>query len=86
MFTKHKIWWICLFSATIVVSAVTASSITLTGMFMSIAGHFAFAIGLSCVPLAVYYLLGKPLNSEEFLATVTFSWLLLAVANLAVIP
>lgn len=72
--------------ATIIVSAVTSSSITFSGMFMSIAGHFAFAIGLSCIPLAVYYVIGKPLNSEEFLATVTFSWLVLAIANLSVIP
>lgn len=53
---------------------------------MSILGHFAFAFGLSCVPLTVYYFIGKPLNSEEFMATLTFSWLILAVANLAVIP
>jgi len=86
LFLNHKIWWLCLLIATIIVSAITSQSITFTGMLTSIAGHFAFSLVLALFPLLVYYLIGKPLNTEQFMATVTFSWLVLAAANLAVMP
>ncbi len=82
--TDHILWWILLIAATVVVSAITSYRITLGGMVSSIAGHLAFAVGISMLPWILYKLLGKPLNSEEMMATITVGWLILAVANLSV--
>jgi hypothetical protein len=82
IFTDHILWWILLIAATAVVSAITSYRITLDGMISSIAGHLAFAVGISLLPWTFYKLIGKPLNSEEMMATITVGWLILAVANL----
>jgi len=82
--TNHILWWILLIAATIIVSAVTSYQITMEGMLSSIAGHLAFAIGVALVPWVVYRLIGKPMNTEEMMATITMGWLILAVANLSV--
>ncbi|MCH8557031.1 MAG: hypothetical protein LAT84_04380 [Balneolia bacterium] len=85
LITNHIIWWILLIVATAVVSAVTAFEITFSGMFESIAGHLLFAIGVALIPWLVYRIIGKPLTTEQMMATITVGWLILAVANLAVI-
>lgn len=82
--TDHILWWILLIVATAVVSAITSNQITLVGMFVSMAGHLTFAIIISLVPWIVYRLFGKPLTTEEMMATITVGWLILAVANLSV--
>ena len=82
--TDHILWWILLILATVVVSAITSYQITPGGMLSSIAGHLAFALGVSMLPWVFYRLIGKPLNSEEMMATITVGWLILAVANLSV--
>ncbi|WP_147303531.1 hypothetical protein [Rhodohalobacter sp. SW132] len=82
--TDHILWWILLIVATAVVSAVTSYQITPAGMLTSMAGHLAFAVGIALVPWIVYRLFGKPLNTEQMMATITVGWLILAVANLSV--
>ena len=82
--TDHILWWILLLAATIIVSAVTSYQITMGGMLSSIAGHLAFAVGISMLPWVFYRLIGKPLNTEQLMATITVGWLILAVANLSV--
>ena len=47
-------------------------------------GHLAFSVLASLLPGLAYWLAGKPLIGEEFMATVSIGWLILAVANLAV--
>ena len=81
--TDHILWWILLIVATAVVSAITSNQITLVGMFSSMAGHLTFAIGISIIPWIGYRIFGKPLTTEEMMATITVGWLILAVANLA---
>jgi len=82
--TDHILWWILLIAATAVVSAVTSYQITPGGMLSSIAGHLIFAIGVALVPWIVYRLIGKPLTTEQMMATITAGWLILAIANLSV--
>ena len=82
--TDHILWWILLIAATAVVSAITSYQITPGGMLSSIAGHLAFAVGISMLPWVFYRLIGKPLNTEQMMATITVGWLILAVANLSV--
>lgn len=82
--TDHILWWILLIAATAAVSAITSHQITPGGMFTSMAGHLIFAVGISLIPWIGYRLFGKPLNSEEMMATITVGWLILAVANLTV--
>lgn len=82
--TDHILWWILLVVATAIVSAITSNQITLFGMFASMAGHLTFAVVLSLVPWIVYRLFGKPLTTEEMMATISVGWLILAVANLTV--
>lgn len=82
--TDHILWWILLIAATVVVSAVTSYRITPGGMLSSIGGHLAFAIGIALIPWITYRLIGKPLNTEQMMATITVGWLILAVANLSV--
>lgn len=75
-----------LMAATLVVSIVTAYEVTVPGLLSSVLGHFAFAIGVSSVPWLIYRLAGHPMDTEEMMATITVAWLVLAVANLLVIP
>lgn len=75
-----------LMAATLVVSVVTAYEVTAAGLLSSVMGHFSFAIGVSAVPWLIYRLSGNPMNTEEMMATITVAWLILAVANLLVIP
>ena len=82
--TDHILWWILLIAATAVVSAITSYQITPGGMLSSIAGHLVFAVGISMLPWVFYRLIGKPLNTEQMMATITVGWLILAVANLSV--
>jgi len=82
--TDHILWWILLIAATAVVSAITSYQITPGGMLTSITGHLAFAVGISMLPWVFYRLIGKPLNTEQMMATITVGWLILAVANLSV--
>ena len=82
--TDHILWWILLIAATAVVSAITSYQITPGGMLTSIAGHLAYAVGISMLPWVFYRLIGKPLNTEQMMATITVGWLILAVANLSV--
>ena len=75
-----------LLSATLVVSVVTAYEVTVVGLLSSVLGHFAFAIGVALVPWLFYRLIGHPMNTEQMMATITVGWLILAVANLLVMP
>ena len=86
LFRNHKWWWAVLLSATLVVSVVTAYEVTAVGLLYSVAGHFAFAIGVAIVPWLFYRLIGRPMDTEQMMATITVSWLILAVANLLVMP
>jgi hypothetical protein len=81
---KYGIWWLILLILTLIVSLFTSQQITLSGLLSTIGGHLAFAVLASLIPGLVYWLAGKPLNGEEFMATVSMGWLILAVANLAV--
>ena len=69
---------------TFVVSVITSHEITFMGLLSTMGGHLAFALIASLLPGLVYWLAGKPLNGEKFMATVSMGWLILAVANLAV--
>ena len=82
--TDHILWWILLIAATVVVSAITSYQITPGGLLSSTVGHLTFAIGIALVPWIAYRLLGKPLTTEQMMATITVGWLILAVANLSV--
>jgi len=81
---KYGIWWLILLILTIIVSSVTSHNITIIGFLSTMAGHLIFALLASLLPLGVYWIAGKPLNGEEFMATLTMGWFILAVANLAV--
>ena len=69
---------------TVLVSVVTSHEITLMGLLSTMGGHLAFAVLASLLPGLVYWLAGKSLNGEEFMATVSMGWLILAIVNLAV--
>jgi len=84
MVQKYGIWWLTLLILTIIVSIITSHEISFTGLLSTMGGHLAFAILASLLPWLVYRLAGKPLNGEEFMATVSMGWLILAVANLSV--
>ncbi len=84
IFTNHRLWWALLLAGTTIVSAITSYTITFIGLISSILGHLLFAVGISVIPWIVYLLLGKPMNSEQFMATITVGWLILAAANLLV--
>ena len=81
---KYGIWWLILLILTVIVSVVTSHEITLMGLLSTMGGHLAFAVLASLLPGLVYWLAGKPLNGEEFMATVSMGWLILAIVNLAV--
>ena len=80
----YAIWWLILLILTLIVSLITSHQITLTGLLNTMGGHLGFAVITSLLPTLVYWLAGKPLNGEEFMATVSMGWLILAVANISV--
>ncbi len=86
LFTRHIWWWLLLLAGTVAVSIITSQEITAEGLFSSVLGHFAFAIGVALIPWLFYRLFGNPLTTEQMMATITVGWLILAVANLAVMP
>lgn len=86
LFSNHTLWWILLIVGTVIVSIITSQQLTLVGLFMSVAGHLVFSIVAATIPLFFYWLIGKPLNSEQMMSTITVGWLILAVANLMVMP
>lgn len=83
-FNKYRIWWFLLGVLTIAVSLVTAGTPSLSGLLFSVLGHFAFAAVVSIPPLIFYWAISKPLSAEEYMSTFTVAWLVLAVANVAV--
>ncbi len=82
--TDHKLWWLLIITATGIVSAVTSYQITLAGMLSSMIGHLVFSIAVAMVPWVFYRIIGKPLTTEQMMATITVGWLILAIANLSV--
>lgn len=84
VFKDHKVWWLILVALTMTVSVVTTHNFTLTGLLFSVLGHFVFATIVSLFPLVFYWVIKKPLKTEEYMATFTVAWLVLSVANLAV--
>jgi len=86
LFTNHIIWWCILLVATVAVSVITSQSITVTGLIRSVAAHLVFATGISLIPWLFYRIIGKPMNTEEMMSTITVAWLILAVANLWAMP
>lgn len=81
---KYGLWGGILIILTVIVSAIISRTITVSGMFFTVLGHLGFATLISLIPLIFYWLIRKPLNLDEFMATVTAMWLFLAIANLAV--
>ncbi|MCC5940349.1 MAG: hypothetical protein JJU37_02320 [Balneolaceae bacterium] len=84
LITGHIWWWALLLTGTVIVSAITSYEITLYGIFSSISGHLLFAVGVALIPWIFYRLIGKPLTTEQMMATITVGWLILTVANLSV--
>ncbi|MDZ7808410.1 MAG: hypothetical protein U5K71_15060 [Gracilimonas sp.] len=84
LFKDHIIWWIILVLMTFIISMITSEQVTSLGLVFSMLGHFAFATIVSVFPLIFYWIIKKPLNTEEYMATFTVAWLILSVANLAV--
>lgn len=84
LFRNHPFWWTILFILTTVLSWITSIEPGIVNLLVSIAGHFAFSFVVSLMPWVFYLAIGKPLNTEEFMATFTIAWLILAVANLLV--
>lgn len=70
--------------ATISVSIVTSAEVKMFELMISVAAHLLFAIVVALLPLIVYWLIGRPLNTEQMMWTITVGWLILAVANLSV--
>lgn len=86
LFSSHKWWWLLLIVATFIVSIITSRYITLTGILASMAGHLAFSIVIATIPWLVYRLSGRPLSTEQMMATITVGWFILAVFNLMEMP
>lgn len=84
IFKNHFIWWIILVVLTLAVSVITSEDPGISGVLFSMLGHFAFAAIVSIPPLIFYWVIKKPLSAEEYMSTFTVAWLILAVANLAV--
>jgi hypothetical protein len=84
LFSNHKWWWIILIIATIIVSIITSYEVTFIGLMVSVAGHLLFSVIAAFIPWLVYWLAGRPLNSEQMMSTISVAWLVLAVANLLV--
>ena len=81
---KYGIWWLIILTLTIIISIITSHEITIVSLLSTMAAHLVFALTASLLPSLVYWLIGYPLTGEEFMATITMGWLILAVANLAV--
>lgn len=86
LFNNHKMWWTLLLVTTLVVSVITSQNVTAIGLLSSVIGHFAFSVGVAAVPWVFYHLIGRPLTTEQMMATITVAWLILAGANLLVMP
>lgn len=84
VFKEHIIWWLILVILTLGASLITSNNITTMGLIFSVLGHFAFAFIVSTFPLLFYWIIKKPLSTEEYMSTFTVAWLILTVANLAV--
>jgi len=84
LFSNHKWWWAVLVAASIIVSIITSYQVTLAGLIGSVAGHLLFSIVVAYIPWLFYWLLDRPLTSEEMMSTISVAWLILAVANLLV--
>ena len=84
LFRNHPLWWTILFILTIALSWITSMEPGIVNLLFSIAGHFAFSFVVSLIPWVCYQAIGKPLNTEEFMATFAIAWLILAAANLLV--
>lgn len=82
--THYKLWWFLLIVSTFAVSALTSVQVEFVSLLISVAAHLLFAIVVATIPLLVYWLIGRPLNTEQMMSTITAGWLILAVANLAV--
>ena len=79
-------WWTLLIAATIIISIITSQHVTVINLLISVAGHLVFSIVVATVPWLVYRLFGNPLTNEQMMSTITVGWLILAVANLLVMP
>jgi len=83
-FSNYILWWTVLVIATIIVSIITSYEVTFTGLMGSVAGHLLFSIIVAFIPWTVYWLIGRPLTTEQMMSTISVAWLILAVANLLV--
>jgi hypothetical protein len=86
LITNHKWWWSILIIATLIVSVITSLEVTFTGIIISMTGHLIFAVAVAALPWLIYLLIKKPLNTEQMMTAITIGWLVLAVANLSVMP
>ncbi|MFP8490050.1 hypothetical protein ACKGJO_13255 [Gracilimonas sp. Q87] len=84
VFRDHKGWWLILVILTLIVSLITSNNVTILGLTFSMLGHFSFAMVVSIFPLLFYWIIKKPLSTEEYMSTFTVAWLILSVSNLAV--
>lgn len=84
LFRRHKIWWILLITFTIVVSWITSKRPDVMNIAFSTVGHLAFSLIASLFPVVFYWIIRKPMTTEEYMSTFTVAWLILAVANLSV--
>lgn len=84
IFRDHIVWWLILVILTMTVSIITTHNVTALGLLFTMLGHFAFAIIVSLFPLIFYWIIKKPLTTEEYMSTFTVAWLILSVANMAV--
>jgi Kef-type K+ transport system membrane component KefB len=84
IFKDHIVWWLILIILTLAISLITTNDVTPLGLIFTMLGHFAFAIIVSVFPLLFYWIIKKPLSTEEYMSTFTVAWLILLVANIAV--
>lgn len=86
LIANHKWWWTVLIIGTLIVSVITSQEVTIGGVIWSMAGHLLFAVAAAMLPWIIYRLIKKPLNTEQMMTAITIGWLILAVANLSVMP
>lgn len=84
LFRRHKMWWIILITFTAAVSWITSKNPGVMNVAVSMAGHFAFSLVASLIPFVFYWIIRKPMTTEEYMSTFTVAWLILAIANLLV--
>jgi len=84
IFSRHKIWWVLIITFTIVVSWATSKSPDVMNILFSTIAHLAFSLIASLIPLVFYWIIKKPMTTEEYMSTFTVACLILAVANLSV--